>query len=65
MLVQCISTKSGFYSDIKLCQWYEAEFVPKYNYYKIGERAYDTNLFRTKDERREERLNTITFILKK
>ena len=59
MLVQCISNKSGFYSDLKLGQWYEAEFVPKFNYYKIGGRAYDTNLFRTKDERRDQKLNKL------
>jgi hypothetical protein len=59
--VQCVSTKYGFYSNIKLGNWYEAlicEF-PASGYYEINGQTYEFKLFKTIDQRREERLNKI------
>lgn len=66
--VQCISTKCGNYSNLKLGKWYLANYRSGYyivyekyeneiTYRDIGH--YEKDIFRTFDERRDFRLNKI------
>ncbi len=73
--IQCISTKCGLYKDLKIGKWYNAiddegayyyiEDNPKTSTYGYGLPSinnytnYDKSLFRTKDERRDSKLNKI------
>lgn len=65
--VQCISTKCGLYKDLKIGQWYnvidsetdyyqmvDAGSIIGYNYI-----TYEKSLFRTKDQRRDQKLNKL------
>lgn len=65
--VQCISTKCGLYKDLKIGQWYnvidsetdyyqmvDAGSIIGYNYI-----TYEKLLFRTKDQRRDQKLNKL------
>jgi hypothetical protein len=68
--VQCISTKFGLHKDLKLGQWYDAIEYGKIHY-KIecnisyasqqytDYNIYDKSLFRTIDQRRDNKLNKI------
>jgi len=67
--VQCISTKCGLYTDLKIGQWYDV--TESGDYYKIEDnsvigagyygnyRTYEKSLFRTLDERRDSKLNKL------
>jgi len=69
--VQCISTKCGLHEHLKLGAWYEAkEYKDKFDQYLVDtiviehhylnkHGVYDKSLFRTVDERRDNRLNKI------
>lgn len=71
--VQCISTKSGFYTNLKLGQWYNVVSMTSYTdtlfndndyqYFKLenGE-LYDCRLFRDLSQFREHKLNKILSI---
>ena len=72
--VQCISNKCGYYSSLKIGKWYRAVDTDE-KYYKILDgdattviwqiRNYSTykkHLFRTKDVRRDQKLNKILII---
>lgn len=75
--VQCISTKSGFYTNLKLGQWYNVVSMTSsprmadtdtfndndYQYFKLenGE-LYDCRLFRDLSQFREHKLNKILSI---
>lgn len=65
--VQCISTKCGLYKDLKIGQWYNA--IDREDYYQIEDKSiigytyayntYEKSLFRTKDQRRDQKLNKL------
>ena len=66
--VQCISTKCGLYKDLKLGQWYDVIDVG--DYFKIEDNSvigspysnyhnYKKSLFRTIDQRRDNKLNKL------
>ena len=64
--VQCISTSSGFHSELKLGKWYNATDDGKY--YIIEEKLgissstrypYEKKLFRTKSQRRDQKINKL------
>lgn len=64
--VQCISTKCGLYTQLKLGKWYDAVEYYKGDFYciiQLGYGSYDSlyekSLFRTLDKRRDHRLNKI------
>jgi len=67
--VQCISTNSGYHSDLRRGKWYDAKQRIDSDLYFIyydgtgnvsdNFGVYDKNLFRTLDEKREFRLNKI------
>ena len=66
--VQCISTKCGLYKDLKIGQWYNV--IDRGDYYQIEDKSiigynntydntYEKLLFRTKDQRRDQKLNKL------
>jgi len=65
--VQCISTKCGLYKDLKIGQWYDV--IDREDYYQIEDKSiigyyinynsYEKSLFRTIDQRRDNKLNKI------
>jgi hypothetical protein len=64
--VQCISTKCGLYKDLKIGQWYNV--IDREDYYQIEDKSiigynnyntYEKSLFRTKDQRRDQKLNKL------
>jgi hypothetical protein len=65
--VQCISTKCGLHKDLKIGQWYDVIDVG--DYYRIEDKSiigyytnynsYEKSLFRTIDQRRDNKLNKI------
>ena len=64
--VQCISTKYGLYKDLKIGQWYDV--IDREDYYQIEDKSiigynnyntYEKSLFRTIDQRRDNKLNKI------
>lgn len=60
--VQCISTSSGFYNNIKLGEWYDVYENYNDEYYRLSldkQRVYSKGLFKTLEEKREEKLNKI------
>ena len=63
--VQCISTKFGLHKDLKLGQWYDV--IEDGDYFRIDDITYRTSniyeksLFRTKDQRRDTKLNKLLF----
>ena len=64
MKVQCITTKSGFYSDLKLGKWYNVVSITNFgseSYFTLAEngRSYDSSLFRDIQRFREMRLNKL------
>jgi hypothetical protein len=73
MKVQCISTKCGYYTDLKLGKWYEVvvtdipmpkdEWRIKFDgpYLQLTSylHSYDKSLFRTVSERRDKKLKEL------
>ena len=63
--VQCISTKYGFYKNLKIGQWYNV--IEDGDYFRIDDITYRTSniyeksLFRTKDQIRDTKLNKLLF----
>ena len=62
--VQCISTKCGLHKDLEIGQWYDVIDYEKYYIIEdksvIGQyNSYDKSLFRTIDQRRDNKLNKI------
>jgi hypothetical protein len=64
--VQCISTKCGLYKDLKIGQWYNV--IDREDYYQIEDKSiigynnyntYEKSLCRTKDQRRDQKLNKL------
>jgi hypothetical protein len=64
--VQCISTKCGLHKDLKIGQWYNV--IDREDYYQIEDKSiigynnyntYEKSLFRTIDQRRDNKLNKI------
>jgi hypothetical protein len=64
--VQCISTKCGLHKDLKIGEWYDVIDVG--DYYQIEDKSiigynnyntYEKSLFRTIDQRRDNKLNKI------
>lgn len=63
MKVQCITTKCGFYSDLKLGKWYNVVSITNYgseSYFTLENgKSYDSILFRDIQKFREMRLNKL------
>jgi hypothetical protein len=64
--VQCISTKCGLHKDLKIGEWYDV--IDREDYYQIEDKSiigynnyntYEKSLFRTIDQRRDNKLNKI------
>ncbi len=67
--VQCISTKCGLYTDLKIGQWYDV--IESGDYFRVVDNsviagnpysnynAYEKSLFRTIDQRRDSKLNKL------
>jgi hypothetical protein len=63
MKVQCITTKCGFYSDLKLGKWYNVVSITNFggeSYFTLENgKSYDSILFRDIQRFREMRLNKL------
>lgn len=69
--VQCITTKCGFYEELKFGEWYDVTESDDYyiiednsriglsHFSHLYKKAYPKSLFRTKDERRDTRLKNL------
>jgi hypothetical protein len=57
--VQCISTKCGLHKNLKIGQWYDV--IEDGDYFRIEwiTNKYEKSLFRTKDQRRDTKLNKL------
>jgi len=69
MKVQCISTKCGYYTDLKIGKWYDVveneipmpkdEWRIKFDGQYPSLHSYDKSLFRTVSERRDKKLKDL------
>lgn len=60
--VKCVSTNSGFYTNLKLGNWYDVYENYNNRYYRLlndDERVYNIELFKTLEQIREEKLNKV------
>jgi hypothetical protein len=72
MKVQCISTKCGYYTDLKLGKWYEVvvtdipmpkdEWRIKFDVQYPYLHSYDKSLFRTVSDRRDKKLKDLGIV---
>jgi len=74
MKVQCISTKCGYYTDLKLGKWYDVveneipiflyffEWRIKFDGQYPSLHSYDKSLFRTVSERRDKKLKDLGIV---